>query len=340
MKKPTAIRDVALAAGVSTATISRYMNGKFHKMGADTRLRIEKTIKSMGYMPNDVARSLRSTKSNTIAVILSDILNPYSIAILQGIEETCAEFGYTIFVCNSKESSAKEKEFIEMMMAKRVDGFVINTSGGNDELIAGLAHEMPVVLVGRKISTGMINSVAVNNVQGVSLAVGHLLARGCSALALLSPRIDHVSPRIERVEAFRALASQEEMRGIASGIHIIDKIAVEPVTEMLGNLIRQNRSPARMGIIAANGMLSLAVLKAAKSLDYDIPRDFLFIGFDDTEWASVANPSLTVIAQPTYEIGATAAKRLLAGLGQDAEHSQGESLELPVKLIMRNSTLI
>ncbi|WP_213989419.1 LacI family DNA-binding transcriptional regulator [Sodalis sp. dw_96] len=340
MKKPTAIRDVALAAGVSTATISRYMNGKFHKMGADTRLRIEKTIKTMGYLPNDVARSLRSTKSNTIAVILSDILNPYSIAILQGIEEACADVGYTIFVCNSNESMAKEKEFIEMMLAKRVDGFVINTTGGNDELIAALADEVAVVLVGRKISLGAVNSVAVNNVQGVFLAVEHLLARGCTSLALLSPRIDHVSPRIDRVEAYRALARRGKMQGITSAVHIIEKVAVEPVAEILKALIRQRRPLDRMGIIAANGMLSLAVLKAAKSLDYEIPRDFLFMGFDDTEWASVANPSLTVIAQPTYEIGATAAKRLLAGLGKDAKQSQAESLELPVKLIMRNSTLI
>ena len=339
MKKPAAIRDVALAAGVSTATVSRYMNGKFHAMGDDTRQRIENGIKAMGYKPNDVARTLRSTKSKTIAVIMSDILNPYSIAILQGIEEACAGFGYTIFVCNSKELPEKESEFIEMMLAKRVDGFVINTTGGNDERIATLAEEIPVVLVGRKITLGAVNSVAVDNAHGVSLAVEHLLARGCSSLALLSPRTHRVSPRIERVEAFRAQTSPDKLASIQSTIHIVDKISVEAVADILRDLITRQPAGERLGIIAVNGMMSLAILKAAKTLGYSIPADFLFIGFDDTEWASVANPSLTVIAQPTYQIGTTAANRLVASLLKKEGPDSPAFLELPVKLIVRDSTL-
>ncbi|NDL61340.1 LacI family DNA-binding transcriptional regulator [Acerihabitans arboris] len=339
MKKQIAIRDVALASGVSTATISRYLNGKFQSMGEDTRLRIEKVIESMGYKPNDVARTLRSTKSNTIAVILSDILNPYSIAILQGIEEACAGFGYTIFVCNSKESPAKESQFIEMMLAKRVDGFVINTTGGNDELIAKLADEIPVALVGRKISQGAVCSVSVDNFQGVNLAVDHMLQRGCDSLVLLSPATHHISPRIERVEAFRTLAARAAVNGIQSDIHIFEKIQIEAVAEVLEKIAGRRFSGVRLGIIATNGILSLAVLKAAKISGYIIPADFLFIGFDDTEWSSVTNPSLTVISQPTYQIGATAAKKLIAGLLNGHKKAEPECLELPVQLIARDSTL-
>ncbi|WP_413735323.1 LacI family DNA-binding transcriptional regulator [Sodalis sp. RH21] len=341
MKKQIAIRDVALAAGVSTATVSRYLNGKFQSMGENTRLRIEKVIKSMDYKPNDVARSLRSTKSNTIAVILSDILNPYSIAILQGIEEACAEFGYTIFVCNSKESPLKESEFVEMMMAKRVDGFVINTTGGNDELIVNLAAEIPVVLVGRKISKNgkTVNSVSIDNFQGVALAVDHLLEKRCNSLILLSPPTNRISPRIERVGAFLALTSQANLDNIKSDVHIIEKIQIDRVAEVLSDIFEKKNSADSLGIIATNGILSLAVLKAVKQLNRTIPADFLFIGFDDTEWSSVTNPSLTVISQPTYQIGAFAAKKLITSLLQNNENIDLESLELPVQLIARDSTI-
>ncbi|WP_413729857.1 LacI family DNA-binding transcriptional regulator [Sodalis sp. RH22] len=339
MQKPIAIRDVAQAAGVSTATVSRYMNGKFHAMSADTRLRIESVIDAMGYKPNDVARTLRSTKSNTIAVIVSDILNPYSIAILQGIEEACAAFGYTIFVCNSRELPVKEKEFIEMMLAKRVDGFVINTTGGNDGLIASLAERTPVVLVGRKISQGAVQAITVNNAQGMALAVDHLRAQGCRSLALLSPPTTGISPRMERVEAFRTHAARAGADGIISAIQIIGRVQVEPVADALQHIMARRDPRQRLGIIATNGMLALAVLKAAKVLGYAIPADFLFIGFDDTEWASVSYPSLTVVAQPTYEVGAAAAKRLIAHLIKKEPQNGPDAIELPVKLIPRDSTL-
>lgn len=338
MKKQIAIRDVALAAGVSTATISRYLNGKFQSMGEDTRLRIEKVISDMGYKPNDVARTLRSTKSNTIAVILSDILNPYSIAILQGIEEACAGYGYTIFVCNSNESPLKERQFVEMMLAKRVDGFVINTTGGNDELIVNLSEEIPVVLVGRKISVPAVDSVSVDNFQGVSLAFEHLVRQGCDSLALLSPPPQHISPRIERVEAFNTLAGQALAKGIKCASPIIVKAQAEEVAVALENIVRQRLRGDKLGIIATNGVLSLAVLKAAKKAGYVIPDDFLFIGFDDTDWSSVTDPSLTVISQPTYQIGATAAKKLINNLTHARQSADKELLELPVKLIVRDST--
>ncbi|HEY0207991.1 LacI family DNA-binding transcriptional regulator [Acerihabitans sp.] len=338
MTKPIAIRDVALAAGVSTATVSRYMNGKFHAMSADTRLRIESVIEDMGYKPNDVARTLRSTKSNTIAVIVSDILNPYSIAILQGIEETCAALGYTIFVCNSKELPEKEKEFIELMLAKRVDGFVINTTGGNDELIAALAGHTPVALVGRKVGRGAVEAITVDNTQGMTLAVDHLLAQRCQTLALLSPLTAGISPRIERVEAFRTLAARAVGRSIDSDIQIIERIQVQPVSDALQRIMARRDPRRRLGIIATNGMLALAVLKAAKALGYAIPADFLFIGFDDTEWASVSHPSLTVISQPTYEVGAAVAKRLIINLIKKEPRDGPEVVELPVRLIARDST--
>lgn len=158
-------------AGVSTATISRFLNGKYQSMSETTRQKIASTIESIGYQPNDIARSLRRQESKTISVIMVDIFNPYSMDVLRSIEEYCSQEGYKIFVCDAKKTGARERNYIEEMVNRGVNDFILNTTGENDLFIKRIYLEHPVVLIGRKIKKSNISSVGADNVQGVKYAI-------------------------------------------------------------------------------------------------------------------------------------------------------------------------
>lgn len=140
-------------------------------MSETTRQKIASTIESIGYQPNDIARSLRRQESKTISVIMVDIFNPYSMDVLRSIEEYCSQEGYKIFVCDAKKSGAREHNYIEEMVNRGVDDFILNTIGENDLFIKRIHLEHPVVLIGRKIKKSNISSVGADNVQGVKYAI-------------------------------------------------------------------------------------------------------------------------------------------------------------------------
>ncbi|MGL4685092.1 MAG: LacI family DNA-binding transcriptional regulator [Hafnia alvei] len=336
MKSKLAIRDIAQMVGVSTATISRYLNGKYHSMSNETRLRIEKTIAQMGYQPNNVARSLRSTQSKTIAVIMADIFNPYSMDVLKGIEEICSSCGYTIFICDARDSGERERTLIEEMTAKCVDGFIINTTGENNDYIMGLSLEYPVVLVGRKIQNSRINSVSVDNLRGIMLAMEHLCSKGCTAITFLSPTPGNISPRLERIKAFTTLAQQAEFAAIDCRLELLTQIDDTTVAHIIHQLGAQRT--ARPALITSNGKLSLHTVKAFKALNRRVPEDILMVGFDDTDWAQILRSPLTVIAQPTYEIGQGAANKLIPMLTKEKGLKETTDTVLPPTLIEREST--
>ncbi|QKJ88400.1 LacI family transcriptional regulator [Paramixta manurensis] len=337
MKSKPSIKDIANMVGVSTATISRYLNGKYQSMSEETRQRIAAAIERMGYQPSNIARSLRSTKSKTIAVLMADIFNPYSMDVLRGIEQQCSEHGYTIFICDAKDSAQRERNLIEEMTAKGVDGFIINTTGENNNFIKGLSLDYPVVLIGRKINGAAINTVAVDNQQGIDLAMKHLQQKGCRAITFLTPAPGNISPRIERIATFNQIAASEAFREITC--HCLEMAALES-NALQDRLRRQldTRPQERQALITANGKLTLHVIAALNALHLTPPHDVLLVGFDDTDWAPLIRQPLTVIAQPTYEIGLTAARKLILMLDGQKTRKETATTLLPLSLIARETT--
>ncbi len=336
MKNKLSIKDIANIAGVSTATISRFLNGKYKSMSVDTRAKIAKVIDSMGYQPSNIARSLRSAESKTIAVIMADIFNPYSMDVLRGIEELCTEKSYTIFICDAKDSAAKEKQIIEQMTAKGVDGFIINTTGENNSYINGLSLEVPVVLVGRKIINSNISTVSVDNAQGIRLAVEHLHQLGCEKITFLSPAPGNISPRNERINEFKKISQQENLAAIDMQYLPVPVRDQDAITRILHEL--HNGSAAKKAIITGNGQISLQVMLAAKALELSPPEDFFMVGFDDTDWFQILRKPLTVVAQPTYKLGYLAAEKLIAQLNKEAKPAEPPLTILPLSLIKRETT--
>lgn len=335
-KKRASIKDVAKMASVSTATVSRYLNGKYDTMKPSTRHKIAETVDLLDYKPNHMARSLRNSKSKTIGVILADILNPYSIAVLQGIEETCSNLGYSIIVCNTNESAEKERDYIEMLLAKQVDGLLINATGKNNDLILHTSKELPVVLIDRKISTSL-DTVTANNVQATVIAMDHLCSRGCNSIAMVISRPDGISPRYERVKTLQDFTTSGDNRTVKTQLFIIERYDISRIVGILSQQLNERTRQDKVGFILGNAVLSMLTLKAARQLGYRIPEDFLMLGFDDPDWASLTQPTLTVMAQPTFDIGQKAVELLVSRLSS-GDLPQGTLIELEVEMIERDST--
>ncbi|MEE0261996.1 MAG: LacI family DNA-binding transcriptional regulator, partial [Collinsella sp.] len=153
------IKDIAAEAGVSPATVSRYLNNRPGQMTEETRARIAAVIERTGYRPRAAARNLRSSRTNLIGVILADIANPFSSAMLEGLSASAAARGCSLMTAISGNDSAKEAESLTRLIDAGVDGLVVNTCGGNDEAIAAAAGRLPVVLLDRDVADGGVDLV-------------------------------------------------------------------------------------------------------------------------------------------------------------------------------------
>ena len=209
------IKDIAAEAGVSPATVSRYLNNRPGQMTEETRARIAAVIERTGYRPRAAARNLRSSRTNLIGVILADIANPFSSAMLEGLSASAAARGCSLMTAISGNDPAKEAESLTRLIDAGVDGLVVNTCGGNDKAIAAAAGRLPVVLLDRDVADGGVDLVTSNNRELVAGLVDALAAAGSERLCLLTEASDDSPVRRERAEAF---ADELSRRGLAGEV--------------------------------------------------------------------------------------------------------------------------
>jgi DNA-binding LacI/PurR family transcriptional regulator len=308
------INDVASQAGVSKSTVSCYLNGRFESMSPETRERIAAVIADLDFRPNALARSLKQKRTHTIAVIVANILNPFSTAVIRGAEDYCKKSGMNLILCNADEDAAKEKEYIEMLLAKQVDGLIINTTGCNNQFIKEVNAATPIVLIDRKVPEIQCDTVTVDGIHGSLQAANHLFALGHRRIAMFTLPYRNVSPREERVRGFKQAL---ELHGLAGEPFLLIETEAEEdaVARRIEELLRRPARPT--AIFGANNLITMAVIKALKKLGLAMPDDVAVIGFDDWEWAPLIDPPVTVVAQPAYQMGEKAAsiliKRIKAG---------------------------
>lgn len=313
---PITIRDVAQQAGVSKSTISRYLNGRYECMSLETRQRIARVIAELGYRPNAVARSLKQKRTHTVGAIVANILNPFSTSIIRGVEDYCKKHGFNLILCNADDDPVKEREYIEMLTAKQIDGLIINTTGGNNPLVKEVNASVPVVLIDRKAPEMGLDTVTVDSDLGARLAIGHLVGLGHRRIAMFTLPCDQVSPRLERVRGYQAALAEYNIP-FRPELLVETDTQLETVTAKVRELLARAPGERPTAIFGANNLMTMAIVKALKRLGVAIPRDMAVIGFDDWEWAELIDPPITVVAQPVYDMGIKAAavliKRIKAG---------------------------
>ncbi len=298
----TTIKDVAVEAKVSVATVSRVLNNNGY-VNEETRKRVLQAISNLNYMPNEVARSLFKKQSKTVALIVPDIKNPFFPEVARAIEDVMSSQEYTLILCNSDEQVEKEIMYLDVMKQKYVDGIIIVTNTLTPKHIEH--RDIPIVALDRPIGFD-IPSVSVNNYEGAKQAVQYLKEIGCKRIAHIRGPKNIISAE-ERYSGYLDEAANESWFSddyvVAGNYKVFETTAA--VKELLTN------HPEIDGIFAGNDYMAVGVLKAATELGIKVPEELSIIGFDGIQLSRLTSPEITTMAQPIYELGHKAAQLLL-----------------------------
>lgn len=327
------IRDVAKRAQVAPITVSRVVNHTGY-VGEETRKRVEAAIAEMGYVPNRLARSLRSKQTHTLGLIITDITNPFWTTVARGAEDAARQQGYNLILCNSDESLEKQADYVRVLLQKQVDGFLLVPAHSAPESVLSIQQQgVPVVVLDRTVSAP-VSTVRCDSEGGAYALTQRLIELGHREIAVLSGSRE-VSTATERVAGYRRALEH-------AGIEVQeDLILYGAFTQTAGasmTLRVLDRKPRPTAIFAANNFIAIGVLKTLREMDIRVPEALSVVAFDDLPLGLVIDPFLTVAAQPAYEMGQRATELLLASLKRDAAGARPTEVLLPVPLIVRGST--
>lgn len=325
------LQDVAKKAGVSPMTVSRVINQSGYA-SADVRERVQTAIEALGYRPNTLARSLRLRRTHTLALILTDITNPFFTTVARGVEDAASQAGYTVLFGNSDESLEKQAGYLETILQKQVDGILLVPAGGSAEAPERMRRQgTPFVLLDRRLPGVDCDVVRCDSREGAYRLTRLLMELGHRRITLLNgPR--EVFTSDERAAGFRQ-ALQEG--GMTQPTILSGAFTQEAGSAMTGQALE--RHPCPTALVAGNNFLAIGALKALRAAGYSVPGDMALVGFDDLPQAMVVDPFLTAAVQPAYEMGRRAAELLLQRL-EETQPTPPQEVVLPVQLLVRTSS--
>ncbi|WP_310650714.1 LacI family DNA-binding transcriptional regulator [Pseudomonas sp. FW300-N2F2] len=322
--------DVAERAGVSKASVSRFIGEDRALLSEAIARRIEQAISELGYRPNQMARGLKRGRTRLIGMLVADIRNPYSIAVMHGVETACRRHGYSLVVCNTDRDDEQERQHLALLRAYNIEGLIVNTLGHHRDELFELRSEMPLVLVDRKVDRLDSDLVGLDNPAAIEMALDHLEQRGYRDLLLVTEPFDGTSSRIERVESFKA-GIQRRPALAGTVVETSDQLT----TRIKAFLAQPGQGPK--ALFCANGIAALAATTVLRELGCRLFDDVGLIALDDLDWYPLVGSGITALAQPTAQIGASAFECLLKRLRGD--NGPVRTLDFAARLIERGSTL-
>ncbi len=326
------IGDVAQAAGVSPATVSRVLNGT-GKVTPERAAAVRRAASELGYTPSGPARALRQQRTRVWAAIIADIENPFFTAMVRGIEDVARAEGHRLVLCNSDEDIDKEAAYLDIVLAEQMAGVVIAVASAKESRLEPLLDRgVPVVAVDRRPDRHdqEVDSVVVDNVLGARQATEHLIDGGATRVACITGPA-RVSTASERLSGYQQALRARKRSTPASLVRRADfkeDGGYAATRALLGGRPRPD------ALFVTNNLMTLGAMRAVKEAGLRVPDDILLVGFDDAPWTTLVSPQLSVVAQPTYEIGRQAAQLLTtASADLPARH-----VVLPPALQVRESS--
>lgn len=327
----TTIYDVAAQAGVSAMTVSRVLNGSA-RVADGTRERVEAAIESLGYVPNTLARGLRSA-TRTVALVIPDVSNPFFTELVRGAEAVAWAHDYTLFLGNTHGSPEQEALYLQKFVGHGVDGLLIAPSGDRSEgaLEDLQGRGLPFVLVDTKVGGIRADTVSSDNAEGARQLTEHLLNLGHTAVALVGGDPDRSTSQ-ERQQGYEETLRQRSISPRPDYYVSTDfsRAAGFEATQQLMSL-----AAPPTALFAANNTLAVGAVEALRDLNLRVPEDVALVCFEDLELASTLYPFLTVLAQPARTFGEVGAQFLLERVRDPALAPRKR--ELPLSLIVRQS---
>jgi len=326
--------EVARHAGVSLASTSRALHGT----GASPAMveRVRAAADELGYSPDVTGRSLRMKKTFQVAFAVADIGNPVYVEMLTAIHEVLAPHGYRVVVMTTGDTAGSTTDLVRSLGSGFVDALVISPLRADDALVAEIRQApVPVVVIGRALD-GDSDSVSTDSAGGIAQAVDHLVSSGRRRLGFLNGPLD-TTPGQARQRGFDAATGADAFPGERVAVEVADDFTVAAGLRAARALLAPAADGSRLdAVVAANDLLAIGAVRAAREAGLSVPGDVAVTGMDDTELGRVYEPSLTSVSLGTAERGAAAARAVLARLDDDAAPAQ--HVVIGPRLLVREST--
>jgi LacI family transcriptional regulator len=325
------LRDVAKAAKVSVGTVSNVLN-RPEVVAPETLVRVQTTIKELGFVPNGFARNLRSGNSRTLGLIVPDVANPFFTEVARGVEDAASKRDYAVFLCNSDESATKEDRYVNVLIQQQVRGVLITPADmKSDRLETMRERGIAVTLLDREIKGRKQCSVSVDDVHGGQIAIEYLAALGHTHIAwVCGPEsIPQVADRGSGV------AKAAKVAGVRISTIRVPLMNAAKGEEAATKLLEFEGMPT--AVFCANDLLALGVMRILQANKIRIPEQVSVLGYDDIEFAPSAAVPLSSISQPAYQMGVTAADLLLNEC-EDGENHEHQQIRFQPQLVERAST--
>ena len=324
--------DVAVVAGVAPSTVSYVINNGPRSVSVQARQQVLRAIAKLGYHPSDVARSLRTRRTQTIGLVIPDITNPYYGEIAQAVEEVSFEHGYTVILAHSSHLPVRELRYSQVLRSKQVDGAIFLPVTPDLEPLQTLQRAGIAVVVLERLVPGYTCIVADEHCAGL-LATRHLLELGHRRIGCIVLTGDSTSS-VARAEGYRAAL-------LDAGIRSDQDLVIECDYGYRGGEMAAHRFlrlPKRpTAIVAHNDLMAIGAMKAISEAGLKVPTDISVVGFDDIAAASYVQPPLTTIAFPKRQMGKEAIEMLL-NLLRSEQRTAPQTVKLAVELVVRGST--
>lgn len=317
------MHDVAAAARVSVATVSRVLNGN-ERVDRERQRRVLSAIEELGYRRDGVARNLRRGSTKVWGLVISDIENPFFTSLVRGVQDQADKEGYSVILLNSDEDLNKEARCLTLMVEERVAGAILSPVSETESAIDLLVSAgTPTVMVDRRVRDLEADTVIVDNVLGAYEGTMHLLAAGHRRVACISGPTGSTTG-LNRLNGYLRALEETELPVERELIRTTD-FKREGGYRATLDLFRQNPLPD--AVIVMNNLMTEGALHALRELGLRVPQDVALVGFDDLSWATLVEPRLTTIAQPVRELGRAAAELL-------GRRCRGETLGFPAEVTL------
>lgn len=330
------IKHVAEKSGFSTATVSRVLRN-YPGVREQTRKKVLEAVSELNYEVNAVARSLRQEKTYSIGIVVGNVLSQFYSVIAKSVEDTANKFGYNTILCNGDENPEKELNYLKVLKSNRVDGIILTPTGKNSEYINNLISSgNKVVLLDRLIEGVDCDAVLVDNANGAYKAVKYLIDQGYKRIGIINGYLDRTTGA-ERLKGYLQALAEADIPKDNSLIKIGD-FKKESGKKLTKELLKQVNKPE--AIFVTNIDMSMGALSAIKEMGISIPDEIGIICFDDSEWAPIITPPITVIRQPVYQLGSIASELLIKNIENNEKDliHKSKIIILPTELIIRDST--
>jgi LacI family transcriptional regulator len=332
MARQVTIQDISRAAGTSPSTVSRVLTGNA-AVSPTKRAAVEQAIKQLNYRPNHIARSLKTSTTYSVGLLLNEINNPFYSALARGVEEEANRHGYSLILCNTNEDPARECQYLQVLEDKQVDGIILGPTGENLDYITQLASRRPIVQVDRQLQSLDLTAVLVDNEHGAYQAVRYLIEKGHRRIGIF--QWERYVPTLARRQAGYERALAESGIELDSSLIVrVPSLTPLQTAERAQEFLTQHSRPT--ALFALNNQIGLGMYSAIQRLGLRIPEDVALVVFDDLDFFAMVRPSITAVAQPAFSIGERAMRSLTRQI-EENDRCAPEVITLPTQLMIRES---